>query len=595
VRDQVALLAKLRDAGWPLSLALAGTLLGEALLPAGTAVTMGLLVGAAQRGMGQRGAGIGWALLPLAAFTGVLLASHVVDAANVPLGYAVKVRIDGAHRASVARLATAMPTLDVLEQRRTRDLIRLATADPDNWTERTPGDGAVAELGVLVGYLGVASSCAVLAAFAPALVPGILLPAWVLRMLYRRRMRGNIRRWVAGIPEGRRRDYWKTVATSAAEGKELRVFGFGPWVVDRGQRHLHAMYDPMWRHQLGAIRRGPLLITVFCGLPLAVTYALVASGTAAGHHSVAAETAVLAVGYSVCVSASLVWSQLSVEAARPGIQALDELRTLLGAGPAGGEATLGEAPQPVLINRVCFSYPGSERQVLRDLTLDIRPGELLAIVGLNGAGKSTLIKLLAGLYRPSSGTITVGGTDIFAALGAWRRRSAVVVQDFARYQLSARDNVTLANPVNQTVLAAAARESGLDEVIEQLPAGWDTPLARSRTGGVDLSGGQWQQVALARALYRAGAGAWLLVLDEPTAHLDVRTEFELFARLARQAGPRSVVLISHRLSTVRRADRIVLLDGGRLAESGTHEQLIACGGKYAEMFALQAERFGHDD
>jgi ABC-type multidrug transport system fused ATPase/permease subunit len=581
MRERVAMLAKLRDAGWPLGLALTAALLVEALIPAATAVTMGLLVSTVEQ---QRPT-----LLPLAAFAVILLVSHVADAANDPLGYAVRVRIDGAHRAAVARLAATAATLDVLERQRTRDLIRLASADPDNWTEHTPGDGVIAMLTVLISYLGVASSCAVLAAFSPFLVPGILLPAWCSRTLYLRRMRVKIRRWAAGISDGRRRDYWKTVATSAAEGKELRVFGFGRWVTDRAQHHVHAMYDPIWRAQLRVVKRGPLLTTIFCGIPLAVSYAIVAAGTAGGHHPVGTETAVLAAGYSVCVAAGLAFNQLAAESAQPSLRALAELRTVLaGAAEDHNQAELAEAPQPVLMKKVCFAYPGSDRQVLRDLDLEIKPGELLAIVGLNGAGKSTLIKLLSGLYRPSSGTITAGGTDITTALHQWRRRISVVFQDFARYELSVRDNVTLSGQIEEAALGAAARESGLDAVIARLPGGWDTPLSRSRAGGVDLSGGQWQQVVLARALYPP---AWLLVLDEPTAHLDVRTEFELFTRLAGQRGRRSVVLISHRLSTVRQADRIVLLDGGRIAESGSHEELITRNGTYARMFALQAERF----
>jgi ABC-type multidrug transport system fused ATPase/permease subunit len=216
-------------------------------------------------------------------------------------------------------------------------------------------------------------------------------------------------------------------------------------------------------------------------------------------------------------------------------------------------------------------------------------------VGLNGAGKSTLIKLLAWLYQPTGGRITADGVDL-DKIGpeAWRERISVVFQDFVRYQLSAADNVTLGNaavPKDELALKAAARDAGFDEVVDRLPHGWDTPLSRSRSSGVDLSGGQWQQVVLARALYAVRTGAQLLVLDEPTAHLDVRTEFGVFERLAAHKGDATVVLISHRLSTVRKADRIVLLDDGRIAESGTHDELIALGGRYAEMFAIQAEAF----
>jgi ATP-binding cassette subfamily B protein len=231
----------------------------------------------------------------------------------------------------------------------------------------------------------------------------------------------------------------------------------------------------------------------------------------------------------------------------------------------------------------------------------MRPGELLAIVGVNGAGKSTLIKLLAGLYEPTSGRVTADGVDI-ADLGptAWRTRLAVVFQDFVRYHLSAADNVSLGNAaaeMSRGAVVAAARDAGLDKVVDGLPNGWDTPLARARTGGVDLSGGQWQQVALARALYAVRTGARVLVLDEPTAHLDVRTERDVFARLTAHRGDASVVLISHRLSTVRQADRIALIGDGRVAEAGTHDELMAARGPYATMFAIQAQRFqrGYDD
>jgi ATP-binding cassette subfamily B protein len=171
---------------------------------------------------------------------------------------------------------------------------------------------------------------------------------------------------------------------------------------------------------------------------------------------------------------------------------------------------------------------------------------------------------------------------------------SVVFQDFVRYHLSAADNVALGNalaPPHMAAVVGAARDAGLDRVVSQLPDGWQTPLARARRGGVDLSGGQWQQVALARALYAMRTGARVLVLDEPTAHLDVRTELDVFTRLAAHRGNASVILISHRLSTVRQVDRIVLLNDGRITEAGTHEQLMAAGGDYAAMFTVQAQRF----
>lgn len=598
-RERWELLGKLRDAGWALSLALCGVQCAWALIPAASAVTMGLLVGDLERSLT-----FGRALVPLAAFAVVLLAGHVLDAAASPLQFAVQSRIDGRHRAAVARLAASTPTLAELERQHVQNLIRVADADPDNWTERTLGNGTVSLVGIVISYAGVASSCSVLAFFSPWLVPAIIIPAWVGGALGLRRLRGDLRRWTAGIMDGRRSDYWKEVATSPATGKELRIFGFGGWAIDRSQRHLHAMFDPVWRGRLAQCAQNPLIMLALGGVPIAVSFALVAAGTAGGHHSVAAETAVLAAGMSVATAVTGVISRIDVEGALPCLRALNELRSVLeeaDASPAGvmqraGVPELPRAPQPVLLKGICFSYPGSGGMILQDLSLEIRPGELLAIVGLNGSGKSTLVKLLAGLHRPSHGSITAGGTDIFADLAAWRRRISVVFQDFAKYELSARDNVALAG-AQLAELEAAARESGLQEVLANLPGGWDTPLARSRTGGVDLSGGQWQQVALARALYAVATGAWLLVLDEPAAHLDVRTEFELFERLAGRAGDTSVVLISHRLSTVRQADRIVLLErldgevGGRISESGSHQELMALGGRYAAMFELQAERF----
>ncbi|NUS10350.1 MAG: ATP-binding cassette domain-containing protein [Streptomyces sp.] len=604
IRQRWMLLQPLRDTGGPL---LAGVVLlkiVEALVPAATAVTMALLV--SRLGASSSGEVFAAAVGPLLAFGAVLLTGHAVDALTEPLEFVAQGRMDGAHRAHVARLAAGSPTIGALERPEVQEQIRLARADPDNWTERTPGQGALAQLGEFVRMLGLAASCLVLARYALWLVPVVLLAAVTARSIgYRQGLR-FIRLWLAGIPHGRRAGMWEDVLSKPAEAKEVRVFGFAEWALEREQQHIHGMFDRAWSEGVRDLNRqwGRLSLTV---LGLAAAYVPVALDAAHGRTTVAVETAVLAAAWSVfTVLDGLDWR--ARVGALPVLEATRKLERELGAPPAlpapaaPAAAERGGAAPLVRFEQVEFTYPGTERKILDGLDLEIRPGELLAVVGLNGAGKSTLIKLLSALYEPTAGRITADGTDI-AELGpaAWRRRISVVFQDFVRYHLTLAGNVTLGQADGTAPdlarAEAAARDAGLDEVLARMPDGWDTPVARSRTGGVDLSGGQWQQVVLARALYAVRSGARLLVLDEPTAHLDVRTEFDVFSRLAAHRGSSSVVLISHRLSTVRQADRIVVLDGGRITESGTHEELMALGGSYAGMFALQAERFvaGYDD
>jgi ATP-binding cassette, subfamily B, bacterial len=247
---------------------------------------------------------------------------------------------------------------------------------------------------------------------------------------------------------------------------------------------------------------------------------------------------------------------------------------------------------------VTFRYPRSERSALAGLDLTIPAGRSLAIVGENGAGKTSLVKLLCGLYPPSSGRLRVDGHDL-ADLDerAWRDRVAVLFQDFARYHLPVRDNIGLGAPAyahDEERLRAAAEKAGVLDLIESLPRGWDTVLSREYTGGVDLSGGQWQRVALARTMFAVGAGARLVILDEPTAALDVRAEAQLYDRFLELTEGLTTCLISHRFSTVRRADRIVVLADGGVVEDGTHEELLDLDGRYARMFTLQAARFLDD-
>jgi ATP-binding cassette subfamily B protein len=245
---------------------------------------------------------------------------------------------------------------------------------------------------------------------------------------------------------------------------------------------------------------------------------------------------------------------------------------------------------------VDFAYPDTQRTALEGIDLEIRPGEVAALVGANGSGKTTLVKLLCRLYDPTAGSITLDGTPLndFDVVEL-RREMSVIFQDFAQYQQTARENIRVGNvdlpadaPETQAAVEAAARDAGAAGVIGGLSKGYDTPLGKWFEDGEELSVGEWQKVALARAFVR---DAQLLVLDEPTSALDPEAEWNVFEHIRRLAEGRAVVLISHRFSTVRSADRIHILDAGRIVESGTHDELVALGGRYARMYEVQARAY----
>jgi ABC-type multidrug transport system fused ATPase/permease subunit len=258
-----------------------------------------------------------------------------------------------------------------------------------------------------------------------------------------------------------------------------------------------------------------------------------------------------------------------------------------GALPVGIRPAAGMPARELRFRDVRFAYPNAGAPVLQGFDLTIPAGSSLAIVGQNGAGKTTLAKLLCRLYDPQAGAIEVDGVDLRTLdLDGWRSRVAAVFQDFIRFELSLRDNVAPAGAPDDVIRVALADAgaAGLAEL--------DTLLSRGYEGGTDLSGGQWQRVALARALCAVRQGAGIVLLDEPTAQLDVRGEAEIFDRILAATRHATTILVSHRFSTVRHADRICVLEGGRVVELGTHDELMAAGGRYRTMFDLQASRFG---
>jgi ABC-type multidrug transport system fused ATPase/permease subunit len=444
--------------------------------------------------------------------------------------------------------------------------------------------------GGLVEMIAGLASAAVLAGYAwwaPLVLAGAWLAThWFLResAVWRDRNTTEVR------DAQRHADYAYRLAVEPPAAKELRLFGLADWVVERFRARRRRLFELRW--EATRLRERPVVLSLVVVLAanLVVFWSLAsaaAAGTLALDRLVTFATA--AVATSTIAFGGLSWALDGAAAPVAATLRLEAAMGLAGSLPAGSRDAAGMPAREVRFRDVTFGYPTSGQPVLEGFDLTIPAGSSLAIVGQNGAGKTTLAKLLCRLYDPQSGAIDVDGVDLRSLdLEAWRSRLTAVFQDFIRFELPLRDNVAPAGAADEVVRAALADAGALGL------ADLDTVLARGYEGGTELSGGQWQRVVLARALCAVRQGAGLVILDEPTAQLDVRGEAEIFERILAATRHTTTILISHRFSTVRHADRICVLERGRVVELGTHDELMAAGGRYRTMFELQASRFTAD-
>jgi ABC-type multidrug transport system fused ATPase/permease subunit len=385
----------------------------------------------------------------------------------------------------------------------------------------------------------------------------------------------------------RHADYAYRLAVDPPASKELRLFGLAGWTLERFITHRTTLHR--LQYEATRLRERPVLwslflvsaanVGVFLALGIAVRDARVTMGDLVIY-------AQCAIGVSLLAFGGFSWALDGAAAPVAAVLKLEQAMAPVGALSSGDRDATTVPVREIRFRNVRFAYRGGA-PVFDGLDLTIPAGSSMAIVGVNGAGKTTLAKLLCRLYDPDGGSIEIDGVDLRRLeLGGWRKRVSAVFQDFVRFELPLRDNVAPNGAPDWTIREALAKAGGSSL------ADLDTVLSRAYVAGTDLSGGQWQRIALARALCAVEMGARVVILDEPTAQLDVRGEMEIFERILRATRHCTTILISHRFSTVRLADRICVLEHGKVAELGTHDELMARGGRYRTMFDLQARRFG---
>jgi ATP-binding cassette subfamily B protein len=614
LRPRFLLIRLLPDAGWRLVAAVVAVNLLLGLLPivfvVATSVVVGMVPGAVAGGVSSPA----WDELVrvFLVATGAFIGQQALAPVQAALNVRLKRTIDGRNLDRILAITLGSVSIAPMEDPGTLDAVENAT-NPYQRDFSTPGEAAGGFLALIARYLRVVGF---------AVIVGALLTWWAglavfaATMVFRFGQRGGLRRysqvWTDIVPVRRRAQYLRDTAMGAGAAKESRIFDLSGWLTDRYGESYSRMYAAVARRRR-KVYLGPYVLYAAVGLALAGVVLVQAARTGVSGDLSLTElalvlqsaTAALLLGvhyiesdvptqYGMLAAAAKVRLERRVaEPADDATQPTDRERAR--ASSATTDAVTALPRERMHLASLKFAYPGSDRLVLDGLEVELPAGRSTAVVGVNGAGKTTLVKLLTRLYEPTSGRILADGIDISTLDPvAWRRQVSVIFQDFVRYELSAADNIAFGAahvPRDDEAVREAARSAGILEAFDRLPEGLDTKLSRAYPGGIDLSGGQWQRTAIARSLYALNAGARVLVLDEPTAALDVRAEVAFFDQFVELTRGVTSLLISHRFSSVRRADRIVVIDGGRVVELGTHSELMDADGHYARLFRLQAERF----
>jgi ATP-binding cassette subfamily B protein len=578
-RDEWRFCAVLPRADRPLAVAWWCVLVLRGLLPAAFAVAMGYLVGSVQHREPLA--------LPLGVVGVVFVLLQILTPIHQALGSNLGSRLAAWLYDELTGACVAPPGMGHLEDPAlTTDLTMARDFDLGiSGPPLTISMGFIASgLVEMVGGLTSALLLAAYAWWAPLLLAGAWLAThWLLKesAVWRDRNTDAVRE------AQRHADYAYRLAVDPPAAKEMRLFGLAPWTVDRFKGQRRRLFDLRW--EATRLRERPVIWSLLLVLAAnVVLFVAMASDANAGQLPLdrMVTFATAALGTSMIAFGGLSWALDGAAAPAAAVLRLGQTMAARGALPRGARSPAGLPVREIRFRNVRFAYPGTTTPVLEDFDLTIPAGSSLAIVGRNGAGKTTLAKLLCRLYDPQQGAIEVDGVDLREFdIDAWRTRLAAVFQDFIRFELPLRDNVAPSGAPDDAITAAL-----VDAGAERL-ADLDTVLARGYQGGTELSGGQWQRIALARALCAVRQGAGVVLLDEPTAQLDVRGEAEIFERVLAATRHATTILVSHRFSTVRHADRICVLENGRVVELGTHAELMAERGRYCTMFELQASRF----